>query len=252
MLLIVLQKDFGTATITAGIFYFCTMIPTRPGLKKWQRRLTLILTAGILVGGILVYSGILSQILSQIPATSHIAIRIENMIDPYTDVYGEGYQPANALYGIANSNFFGQGYGNSARKYGYLTQADNDYILAVIIEETGIFGMALLAGCYGFIEYKLYHYAMKTRDTVNKVILAGTGSYLFLHFFLNVGGVSGLIPMTGIPLLFISAGGSSLIAASIAIGICQGVIARIRRQELRRLEDQERREMHGRSILRNV
>ena len=55
-------------------------------------------------------------------------MRVENFKDPYNDVYGDGYQPANSLYGIASSNIVGKGIGNSARKYGYLTQADNDYI----------------------------------------------------------------------------------------------------------------------------
>ena len=63
--------------------------------------------------------------------------------NPYNDIYGEGYQPANSLYGIASSNIIGKGIGASARKYGYLTQADNDYILAVTIEETGVFGLGL-------------------------------------------------------------------------------------------------------------
>lgn len=234
ILLLVAQKDFGTMAITAGIFFLCASIPDHPGIRKWQRNTMLVLGLGLLAAAVLIYSGLLATIMDNIPGMSHIGTRIENTINPYRDIYGEGYQPANALYGIGSSNIWGRGFGNSARKYGYLTQADNDYILAVIIEETGIFGLGFLTMCYGVIEYKLFGYALKTRDTVNKVVLAGTGTYMFLHFLLNVGGVSGLIPMTGIPLLFISSGGSSLLAASISIGMCQRVIARIRRTELKR------------------
>ena len=102
-----------------------------------------------------------SQILKQTPF-SHIATRVENFKDPYKDVYGNGYQPANSLYGIASSDIIGKGIGNSARKYGYLTQADNDYILAVLIEETGIFGLGLLVILYSILIGKLFYYAFKT------------------------------------------------------------------------------------------
>ncbi|WP_294729757.1 FtsW/RodA/SpoVE family cell cycle protein [uncultured Faecalibaculum sp.] len=238
IILLTLQKDFGTLTITAGIYLLCASIPDNPGIRKRQRSTLLVISLIVIAAVGLMYSGLLADIVSRIPGMEHIAVRIENTVNPYTDVYGAGYQPANALYSIGSSNFLGRGFGNSARKYGYLTQADNDYILAVIIEELGVFGLGVLTLCYAMIEYKLFGYALKTRDTVSKVILAGTGTYIFLHFLLNVGGVSGLIPMTGIPLLFISSGGSSLLAASMAIGICQRVIARIRRHEmgLRRAE----------------
>lgn len=234
VLLLVMQRDFGTMTITVGIYLLCATIPDHRGIRKWQRNTLLAIALVVITVAVLMYSGVLAQILESIPGLHHIGVRIENTVNPYTDIYGDGYQPANALYGIGSSNILGRGFGNSARKYGYLTQADNDYILAVIIEELGIFGLGLLAACYGVIEYKLFGYALKTRDTVNKVILAGTGTYFFLHFLLNVGGVSGLIPMTGIPLLFISSGGSSLLAASVSIGMCQQVISRIRHRELNR------------------
>lgn len=247
VVLLFLQKDYGTLVITMGIFCFCTLIPGWKELKKAHNRIVMLLgAAAVALVLTLSFSSVLTDVLSKIPATAHVAVRIENMMNPYTDVYGEGYQPANALYSIASSNILGKGYGNSARKYGYLTQADNDYILAVTIEELGIFGLAFLTVMYGVILYRLFSYAFKTRNLSYKVILVGTASYLFLHFALNVGGVSGLTPMTGIPLLFISSGGSSLMAVSAAIGTSQYAIDQIRTHELR-----ERR-AHERRVLRNV
>ena len=165
----------------------------------------------------------------------HIAVRVENFKDPYNDVYGDGYQPANSLYGIASSNIVGKGIGNSARKYGYLTQADNDYILAVLIEETGIFGLFGLVILYGIIEFRLFYYAFKTSENMYKIILGGAGVYLFMHFFLNAGGVASLIPFTGVPLLFISSGGTSLISIMLTMGLAQNCICAIRRREMDRL-----------------
>ena len=125
---------------------------------------------------------------------------------------------------IGSGGLFGRGIGGSLRKYGYLTQADNDYILAVIIEETGIFGLGILSLLYGLLIYRFFYYAFKTNEFTYKTVLVGSSAYLFIHFVLNVGGVSGLIPSTGVPLLFISSGGSSLMAAFITIGLCQQCI----------------------------
>ena len=146
--------------------------------------------------------------------------------------YGEGYQPANSLYGIGSSNFFGRGIGNSMRKFGYLTQAENDYILAVIIEETGVFGLGLIVFFYFVLVYRLFYYALRTNELTYKVTLVGIATYISMHFILNVGGVACLIPFTGVPLLFISSGGSSLFAVSFSIGIAQSCIRRIRNKEM--------------------
>lgn len=233
MILLAAQKDYGTAAITSGIVYVCMMLPSYPTLRKVQKRVTVFLAAGaIALVGLFGVTDIGTDLLAQTPL-AHIATRIVNAKNPYSDIYGTGYQPANSLYGIADSHVIGKGFGNSSRKYGYLTQADNDYILAVTIEETGILGFAFIIFLYGVIEYRLIYYALRTQDTVKKMILIGTGTYLFLHFALNVGGVGALIPMTGIPLLFISSGGSSLLAVSFALGLCQQMISKIREKEMK-------------------
>ena len=110
----------------------------------------------------------------------------------------------------------------------YLPEATTDYILPIIVEELGIFGFLFIVLLYGVILYRLFYYAFKAKSEGYKVILIGTAMYLSVHFLLNVGGVSGLIPLTGVPLLFISSGSSSLLSVCIAIGISQAVISRIR------------------------
>ena len=232
-IIVFLQNDIGTGAIILTVSLVCMTIPSFDEVAQKQsliRNLILIFVVScVLLFGVfhaenLFFSG---------SGFDHIATRIQNAKDPYQDVYGEGYQPANSLYGIASSNITGKGIGKSTRKYGYLTQADNDYILAVTIEETGIFGLGLIVICYCIIEYRLFYYAFKTRNIPYKIILTGTAIYFFMHFFLNVGGVACLIPLTGIPLLFVSSGGSSLMAAFISIGICQKCISHIQSEELR-------------------
>ena len=232
LLLILIQKDTGTLVIIFMITYICVLIPDYPctrGLKKFMKWAFFIGIISILV--LFVFTDIGTEFLAQTPL-SHIVTRIENCKNPYEDVYGDGYQPANALYGIANSNIFGRGIGGSARKFGYLSQADSDYIFAVIIEETGIFGLFGIVILYIILLARLFKYAFKTNEIEYKVVLVGNAAYLFLHFFINIGGVISLIPMTGVPLLFISSGGSSLMAICVMIGISQKCISAIRNNEM--------------------
>jgi cell division protein FtsW len=229
--LLVAQKDYGTLAITFMTVYICLLVPGWPGLAKGQKMLRWLGIIAVGLAVVFIFTDVGTSILSKIPSMAHIATRIENMKNPYLDVYGDGYQPANSLYGIASSNIIGRGYGNSARKFGYLTQADNDYILAVVIEETGIFGLLYIIVFYGLIWQRLFHYARQTSNMGYRTILIGTAGYLFLHFFMNVGGVGAFIPMTGVPLLFISSGGSSLVSAAIAIGLCQACISRLPRKD---------------------
>ena len=122
------------------------------------------------------------------------------------------------------------GFTHSTQKFGYLTQASSDYIFAITSEELGIIGLFIIVLGYGIVIYRLVYYALRTRSEGYKIILMGTAFYILLHFILNIGGVTGLIPLTGVPLLFISSGGSSLMSVMSAIGIAQAVISRIRRQ----------------------
>lgn len=233
--IVAMQKDMGTLVIICFIFLSCIMIPRYVFLQRMQRLLKLFVygavAAAIVLFGI---TNIGTEIIKH-TSLAHIAVRVENFKDPYTDVYGDGYQPANSLYGIASSDIRGKGIGNSTRKYGYLTQADNDYILAVLLEETGVFGLFGLVILYGMIEIRLFYYAFKTSEDMYKVILGGTGVYLFMHFFLNAGGVACLIPFTGVPLLFISSGGTSLMSIMLTMGLAQNCICSIRRKEMDRL-----------------
>lgn len=230
-----LQRDMGTLAIVSGIFFVCLLVPGYPSLARFQKWLKrLVIVSGVCAFTLFWATDIGIDFLKN-TSFSHIATRIENAKDPYNDIYGDGYQLSNALYGIGSGGLFGKGIGESARKYGYLTQADNDYIFAVIVEETGIFGVAILCFGYGMLIYRLFYYAFKTNEIAFKIVLIGTASYFFLHFFLNVGGVTGLVPSTGIPLLFVSSGGSSLMAGAVTIGLCQQCISNIRIKEMPRL-----------------
>ena len=243
VVVILLQKDIGALAIVTLICFGCVQVPTFPSLRslqKWTRRIVAAGICLVLLGMTPIGLPVVEE-LSKLPLVGHVASRFANAANPLgdddSDLYGQSYQPANALYGIANSNIVGQGIGGSSRKFGYLTQADSDYILAIVIEETGIFGLGFIAAGYGILLFRLFKYAFKTSFVPYKVVLSGGALYFFAHFVLNIGGVSALIPLTGVPLLFISSGGTALVSSYLTIGICQNVIANINRKELSSKEE---------------
>lgn len=226
---IALQKDIGSMLVFLAICSMCFLLPSHRGLRKPQRYFKIFIAVGVVLA-IILMSNIGIHFFNSISSLQHIAVRIENAQNPFLDPFNKGYQLINGLYGIARGGFTGVGLGNSIQKYGYLTQSDNDFILAIIIEELGIFGFGLIVLLYGVVIQRLFYYAMHSKSDGFKIILFGTAMYIFIHFVLNVGGISGLIPLTGVPLLFVSSGGSSLMSVMSAIGLSQAVIARIRRQ----------------------
>ena len=130
-----------------------------------------------------------------------------------------------SLLGISRGELFGVGIGNSVQKFGYLVSSDADYIFAVIIEEIGIFGILMVFVPYIALISLLLFYSQKMTNETDKIILIGTVIYLSVHFLLNIGGVSGLLPLTGVPLLLISRGGSACFGIMVMLGICQNRIA---------------------------
>ena len=149
------------------------------------------------------------------------------------DIEGDGWQLTNALIAFATGGLFGKGFGPPTQKYGYIPESHNDFIVAIIYEELGLVGFMLFLIPYIIIIYKMFHYALRIKDTKSKLILYGVGLYFFTHLLVNVGGVSGFIPMTGVPLLLISSGGSSTLAAMMGLGIAQSIIAKYNRDLLK-------------------
>ncbi|MBR3346915.1 MAG: FtsW/RodA/SpoVE family cell cycle protein, partial [Solobacterium sp.] len=130
---------------------------------------------------------------------------------------------------FVTGGWFGLGYGNSVRKYTNFPAANTDFILAIVVEEMGVFGFLLIFVPYMIIIVQLFRYALKIRSEQARVILVGTAMYLMIHSFFNIGGVTGMIPLTGVPLLMISSGGSSTLAFMAAIGLAQAVIDQYRK-----------------------
>lgn len=145
--------------------------------------------------------------------------RIFAFLDPWASPLDEGYQLIQSYYALGSGGLFGVGYGNSRQKYLFLPFAESDFILSVIGEEIGLVGVVLVIVVFLFVVIKAWIVAMRAKDRFSCYMTAGISAVLAVQTALNVAVVSGAIPPTGLPLPFVSAGGSSLVAYMVALGL---------------------------------
>lgn len=228
-ILILFQNDLGSLIVISLICLVCFLIASHPSLKKLQKNLGYLFAGGSFLV-IFLASNLGIQLLEKTPLPTYMINRFKMASNPWVDEINQGYQLINSLYAFASGGLNGLGLGQSIQKMMYLPAASTDYILAVTVEELGILGFILILGGYCTIIYRLFNYALLSKREGYKIIYVGTAMYLFIHFVFNVGGVTGFIPLTGIPLLFISSGASSLVSICIGIGICQALCAKENRE----------------------
>lgn len=141
---------------------------------------------------------------------SYRAKRIMSFIDPDQNVLSSSYHINQALIAIGSGNVFGVGYGESTTKIRYLPEPIGDSIFAVIAEELGFVGGIALIMCFLILITRIFILAKRSRDRFAQLILVGFSSLIGIQVFVNIGAISGLIPLTGMPLPFISYGGTAL------------------------------------------
>jgi cell division protein FtsW len=140
-------------------------------------------------------------------------------LDPALDPLGKGYQIKQALIGIGSGGITGIGLGLSFQKFGVLPEPISDSIFAVVAEEMGFLGATLIAVLFLLFAWRALHLARNVEDPFAKLACVGIASWIVLQAFINMGSITGLLPLTGIPLPFISYGGSALVVELIALGI---------------------------------
>jgi cell division protein FtsW len=224
IIIILLQSDLGSGLVLLGISAMVFLLSSFPKLKKIQWVFLGLSILAIIGAGLLLTPNGLA-FLRTMPIPDYMVKRFENTIDPFLNRYGTGYQLVSSLMAFVKGDMFGVGFGKSLQKYGYLPAAQTDFILAVIAEEFGFNGVFWVSFITLFMVIRLMILAYRSTLDSSRMILAGVAYYILFHFILNVGGVSALIPLTGVPLLFISSGGSSTISIMIALGIAQRVIS---------------------------
>ena len=147
------------------------------------------------------------------------ANRIEAFLDPYADSAGNGYQVIQGYYALGNGGIFGVGLGASRARWFYLPNAHTDFIFAILGEETGLIGGLTVIGLFIVLALAGWMVASRAPDRFGRMVASGITVWLSFQALVNIGGVLGVLPVTGISLPFISFGSTSLIVSMAALGI---------------------------------
>lgn len=213
--LVAIQPDLGTALIIGGVTFLIFMSLPMP--RKNFRKISFSILAISLIGGCVLLIG------SKYFFKSYQLERF-NFKDPclrYQD--DSGYQLCNSFIAFKNGGVTGQGIGKSTQKYLYLPESYTDFIFPIIVEEWGAIVGVIVVFCYLFIIYRLYRIARRAANLQGSILAYGVCAYLFLHVSINFIGVMGIGPLTGVPLPFLSYGGSYVISLFTSLGIAERV-----------------------------
>ncbi|MBD0317005.1 MAG: putative lipid II flippase FtsW [Thermoleophilia bacterium] len=210
--------------IGAVVLAACVLILLEPDLGT-------VVAITIMVGAILLVAGMPLRVLASAAALglalAAIAIWLEpyrrarllSFLDPWADPEGSGFQTVQAMIALGSGGIFGVGLGESVQKVYYLPEASTDMIFAIVGEELGLIGSVALLAAFIAFGYAGFNVALRCRDPFGKLLAAGITALVCGQAFVNLSAVLGLAPLTGIPLPFVSYGGSSLIVALAAVGI---------------------------------
>ena len=150
--------------------------------------------------------------------------------DPFQLAEGAGLQLVNSYYALSRGGLFGVGFGDSVQKTGYLPFPYTDFIVAIIGEELGLLGIFLLLSVSGLMISRMILTAIRSKSAFNSLLSIGVASMFLIQTMINLMGVVGLMPITGVTFPFISYGGSSLMVLSVSIGLVANVSARVNYQ----------------------
>jgi cell division protein FtsW len=196
------QPDLGTLSV---IIFMCMAVFFASGAKI-KHVLIMILGGCASIYGMILYS-------------PYRTARLTTFLHPELDPQGIGYHINQAFLAIGSGGFFGRGFGHSRQKFQYLPEATGDSIFAIMAEELGFIICALIIALFIYILYRTFKLAKKAPDDYGKLVTIGIMSWFIFQAFFNISSMIGLTPMTGIPLPFISYGGTALAINMAAIGI---------------------------------
>lgn len=202
IILLYFQKDLGTLGIicaTLIIVYFVS------GTPLWH----MLVAFGLAVASAAVF----------IAREPYRIERLKSLINPYIDPLNASHQITQSLIAIGSGGIFGKGWGMSVQKFGFLPEVMGDSIFAVFAEELGFLGSLVLVASFSVLFWLGLRIAKNCHDPFSKLTAVGIVTWITLQAFINIGAVTGLIPLTGIPLPFFSYGGSHIITELIAMGI---------------------------------
>lgn len=208
--LVLMQPDLGTTLIIAATVFAVAFVGGTP--------LPLLGGAGVL--GATALAGLAL-------GEGYRRARIFSFLDPFADPLNSGYQAVQSLIALGSGGFFGVGLGASRQKWLYVPNAHTDFIFAILGEEMGLVGTLMVVGLFVAFAYAGVRIARRAPDPFGRLVAAGVTAWIVGQATVNMGAVTGLLPITGVPLPLVSFGGSALVFSLAGIGI----LANIARQE---------------------
>jgi len=199
LLIVIFERDLGSALVVFFMFIFMLYVASG---KKSYVFIGLGLAA---IGAVAMYH-----------IFGHVQVRVSTWLNPFADASGTGYQLCQAIYSMADGDLFGVGIGRGMCDQ--IPVVESDYIFAAIAEETGLLGASAVLLMYLLFAVRGYVTAARAKSDVSSFIATGLTTSLVLQAFIIVGGVTRLIPLTGLTMPFVSQGGSSLLASFISVG----------------------------------
>jgi cell division protein FtsW len=208
-LLIMLQPNLGTAIVITGI------------------ALAMCFVAGVPLGPFVRWAGLGLGLATMLAlAAPYRRERVFSFLNPMADPQGENYQSVQSLVGLASGGFAGSGLGGSRAKFGFLPFAHSDFIFAIIGEELGLVGALVVVALFVLFGILGVRVALHAPDRFGMLLAIGITAWFLFQAFVNISVVSGVLPVTGVPLPFVSYGGSSLIFNMGAAGLLLAVARR--------------------------
>lgn len=227
--IVVIMPDLGNATILS-LTVLIMITVSGVGYRWFTSLLGLVVGASTLVLGSIWIIGV--DRVAKIPVFGYVAKRFSAFFNPFNDLSGAGHQLANSYYAMSNGGWFGLGLGNSIEKQGYLPEAHTDFVFAIVIEELGFVGASLILALLFFLILRIILVGIRAKNPFNSMMAIGIGGMILVQTFINIGGISGLIPSTGVTFPFLSQGGNSLWVLSVAIAFVLNIDASEKRAKM--------------------
>lgn len=216
-ILVALQPDLGTACIIALISFLIFL--SAPIEREQRKKINKIMIAIISVV-LLLFITTKGKILKDYQLQRLFSF-LSNPCENYQSE--EGYQLCNSYIAFHNGSLKGSGIGGSTQKYLYLPDSYTDFIFPIIVEEWGLVIGIVIIVCYVILLYRIFKLSKKCKKISNNLMAFGIFSYIAVHIIVNLGGVMGLLPLTGVPLPFLSYGGSFTLTLFTSLGIIQRI-----------------------------
>lgn len=225
-------NDFSKAVVPPLImtFIICGLIGLQPDIGTGS--IVLLIAASVIISSgirvkhliILLLTGIVFIIIvAPNMVTDERAARFSGAYEPFEDPNNDGYHLIQSYIAIGTGGLTGEGLGQSVQKLGYLLEPHTDFIMAVIAEELGLIGVAIVIGLLAIIVLRGFYIASLCKDQFGSLLAIGISSMIGIQTFINVGAVSGILPITGVTLPFVSYGGSSLLVLMVSMGILNNI-----------------------------